>query len=44
MWTNRECILAIPYTPESVGNYSIDIYFNGQLITQQPYTIENAAE
>ena len=44
MWTNRECILAIPYTPENAGNYSIDIYFNGQLITQQPYTIENAAE
>ena len=44
MWTNRECILAIPHTPENAGNYSIDIYFNGQLVTQQPYTIENAAE
>ena len=44
MWTNRECILAIPYTPENAGNYSIDIYFNGQLVTEQPYTINNAAD
>lgn len=44
LWTSRQCILAIPYTPDEPGEYSIDIYFNGQLITKQPYTIENAAE
>ena len=44
MWTNRECILAIPYTPENAGNYSIDIYFNGQLVTEHPYTINTAAD
>ena len=44
MWTNRECILAIPYTPEEAGDYEICIYFNGQLATTQPYNIENAAE
>lgn len=44
LWTSRECILAIPYTPEDVGEYTICIYFNGQLITEQPYTIKNAAD
>lgn len=44
MWTNRECILAIPYTPEEAGDYEICIYFNGQLVTEQSYNIENAAE
>lgn len=44
MWTNRECILAIPYTPEEIGDYDICIYFNGQLVTVQSYNIENAAE
>ena len=44
MWTNRECILAIPHTPENPGDYYIAIYFNGQLVTEQPYTIINAAE
>lgn len=44
MWTNRECILAIPYTPESDGDYSISIYFNSQLVTDSPYMIKNAAD
>jgi len=44
LWTSRECILAIPYTPDEPGEYSICIYFNGQFITEEPYTIKNAAE
>lgn len=44
LWTYRECILAIPYTPENAGNYHICIYFNGQYITDQTITIENAAD
>ena len=44
LWTSRECILAIPYTPEDAGEYTICIYFNGQLVTEQPYTIKNAAD
>lgn len=44
LWTYRECILAIPYTPEEAGNYHICIYFNGQYITDQLFTIENAAD
>lgn len=44
LWTSRECILAIPYTPDGPGDYSICIYFNGQFITEETYTIENAAE
>lgn len=44
LWTSRECILAIPYTPDEPGAYSICIYFNGQFITEEPYTIKNAAE
>ena len=44
LWTSRECILAIPYTPDEPGDYSICIYFNGQFITEENYTIENAAD
>ena len=44
LWTYRESILAIPYTPKEAGNYHICIYFNGQFITDQPFTIENAAD
>lgn len=44
LWTYRECILDIPYTPDSAGAYDICIYFNGMLVTEQSYTIENAAE
>ncbi len=44
LWTYRESILAIPYTPEEAGNYHICIYFNGQFITDQAFTVENAAE
>lgn len=44
LWDSRECILAIPYTPDEPGDYSICIYFNGQFITEENYTIENAAE
>ena len=43
LWTYRECILDIPYTPEGTGTYHICIYFNGQLVTDQTYTIENPA-
>ena len=43
LWTYRECILDIPYTPEGAGTYHICIYFNGQLVTDQTYTIENPA-
>lgn len=44
IWTYRESILAIPYTPKDAGNYHICIYFNGQLVTDQTFTIENAAD
>ena len=44
LWTARESILAIPYTPDEPGEYSICIYFNGQFVTEQAYTIKNAAD
>lgn len=44
LWTNRQCILAIPYTPEDAGEYTISIYFNSQFVTEQPITIKNAAD
>lgn len=44
LWNSRECILAIPYTPDEPGDYSICIYFNGQFVTEETYTIENAAD
>lgn len=44
LWTYRECILAIPYTPDVAGEYSICIYFNGQFITEEAYTVKNAAD
>lgn len=44
LWTSRECILAIPYTPDEPGDYSICIYFNGQFVTEETYTVKNAAD
>lgn len=44
LWTYRESILAIPYTPDEPGEYSICIYYNGQFITEEAYNIKNAAE
>lgn len=44
LWTSRECILVIPYTPDEPGDYSICIYFNGQFVTEETYTVKNAAD
>lgn len=39
LWSSRECILAIPYTPDDPGEYSIGIYFNGQFVIEEAYTV-----
>ncbi len=39
MWIDNYCHLDVPILPESVGNYSISLYFNGTLVKSIPFTI-----
>lgn len=35
LWSNKFCELDIPQMPETAGEYTIDIYFNGQQINEK---------
>lgn len=39
MWQDNLCCLALPYLPEVPGSYSLILYFNGQFVCQQDFTI-----
>ena len=39
MWDNRYGIYTIPVMPETVGSYTVDIYFNGTSVTTQSFEI-----
>ncbi len=39
MWSNKYCELDIPSLPKMVGNYSISIYFDGEFVHEQNFTI-----
>ena len=40
MWYRGYCELDIPALPETAGNYTVDIYFNGMPVTTESFTIE----
>lgn len=35
MWEDGCCALSIPYLPDEAGAYTLSVYFNGSLITEQ---------
>ena len=39
MWTDRYAYLDIPEMPSEAGSYSIEIYFDGELVTTKNFTI-----
>lgn len=40
MWlTGRTCTLSIPTLPKEAGEYTLRLFFNGQLVTTQEFTI-----
>lgn len=39
MWYRNYCELDIPSIPQTAGNYTISIYFNGALATEQSFSI-----
>ena len=39
MWYEGYCELDIPSLPAQVGSYSVDIFFNGQFITSQSFSV-----
>ena len=39
MWDERYCELNIPAIPNTAGNYSISIYFNGLLVNENTFTM-----
>lgn len=39
MWYRRYCELDVPAIPDTPGNYSIEIYFNGMTAHQQSFTV-----
>ena len=39
MWTNRYAYLDIPKMPTEAGSYSIEIYFDNELVTAKDFTI-----
>jgi hypothetical protein len=42
LWNNRSqyCALDIPTLPTQPGSYTVEIYFNNELITSKPLTIK----
>lgn len=34
------CELTLPHVPEKAGNYTVDVYFDGQSLVSVPFTIE----
>lgn len=40
MWYKNYCELNIPAIPQESGNYTIHVYFNGQLANIQSFTVE----
>lgn len=41
MWLKRYCELDIPQIPETPGNYTMEVYFNGYLAHTQSFTVAN---
>ena len=39
MWDNRYGELTIPEMPKTPGNYTVEIYFDGEAVTTQSFTI-----
>lgn len=39
MWSSHYCELDIPYMPKQPGEYTLQLYFNGQFVTEQNFTI-----
>ena len=39
MWNNGNCALDIPYMPETAGEYTLKLFFDGQFVTEQNFTI-----
>lgn len=39
MWYRNYCELDIPHIPQTAGNYTLDLFFNGDAVTQIPFTI-----
>lgn len=40
MWKNSYCYLTVPNMPSVSGDYTLDIYFNGQSVFTQDFTIQ----
>lgn len=39
MWYRYYCELDVPEVPETAGKYTLSIYFNGQFVTEEAFTI-----
>ena len=39
MWSSGYSTLDIPFMPESVGDYTLRLYFDGQFVTEQAFSI-----
>jgi hypothetical protein len=39
LWQEDLCCLAFPYLPEHSGSYTLLLYFDGQLVCHQDFTI-----
>ena len=39
MWNQNHSELDLPVTPSTPGNYTVDIYFAGQYVTTQSFSI-----
>lgn len=39
MWYKNHCELDMPFMPDDAGKYSVSIYFNGQFVTTQSFTV-----
>lgn len=43
MWDGGYCHLEVPEMPTTVGEFTIEIYFNGHFVTTQEFSIEHIA-
>lgn len=40
MWYRGYCELDVPALPQTAGDYTVDIYFNGKSVTTESFTVE----
>lgn len=39
-WSNKKAVSSFPRTPQTAGDYTLEIYVNGKLLTSMTFTVK----